>query len=291
MPGLRPIEIERLRYWQGQALHSGDARREVATNAQLRWWHTRAAHGAFGVATGLEVTLAGTTVTVQPGLAIDGYGREIAVVAPATILAPDTALAGDATLIVSAAPPASGACHRGNAVLRWVPPREVDVCSGVPLVRWLKGDSPSPSPLRFYARPMARPRIASGATIAAGTRWATWSEGGRLIGFQTAIDTSAAGFTQTPCYFAALDVRRSLVPQPADAFETFTPAAALLLLACSHVADASMKRFLVRTVVPQALAPARSTSPLLAAMRQRVTVRWMAVEPVSVAAPTEVNQQ
>jgi hypothetical protein len=51
-----PLELQRLRYWQGQMLRSRDLRDQVATEAQLRWWHNRALHNVFGVASGFEVT-------------------------------------------------------------------------------------------------------------------------------------------------------------------------------------------------------------------------------------------
>ena len=63
------------------------------------------------------------------------------------------------------------------------------------------------------SRPMARPRIGSGNTTPGHTAWEVWSErvtvaGTRKtdmpIGVQVTIDTSAAGFTEAPCYFAWL---------------------------------------------------------------------------------------
>jgi hypothetical protein len=49
MPRPEPVEIERLRYWQGQKLRSRDFRDQMEMAAQLRWWHNRALHQAFGV--------------------------------------------------------------------------------------------------------------------------------------------------------------------------------------------------------------------------------------------------
>ena len=63
------------------------------------------------------------------------------------------------------------------------------------------------------ARPLARPRIGSGKTSAGHTAWELWSQKvfslTRVItdmplGMQVTIDTSAAGFTQMPRYFAWL---------------------------------------------------------------------------------------
>src|SRR5918912_56411 len=75
-------EIERLRYWQGQKLGSRDFRDQALIEAQLRWWHNRALHNAFGVSRGLQVTRvpdadAFTALSVARGLAYDCYGREL----------------------------------------------------------------------------------------------------------------------------------------------------------------------------------------------------------------------
>src|SRR5262249_37227817 len=59
---------------------------------------------------------------------------------------------------------------------------------------------------RPIARPLARPHIANGRTQADGAGWELWTQKtvGRefFLGFQISIDTSAAGFTKVPCYFA-----------------------------------------------------------------------------------------
>lgn len=63
---------------------------------------------------------------------------------------------------------------------------------------------------RRYARSLSRPRVASGTTIPSNTPWTRWklprTQAGRwtLLGYQVEIDTSAFGFTETPCYFAWL---------------------------------------------------------------------------------------
>ena len=63
-------------------------------------------------------------------------------------------------------------------------------------------------------RPLARPRLGSGSTVPGNTVWQPWVYTlpllrGRFelfeIGVQTTIDTSAAGFTEIPQYFAWLE--------------------------------------------------------------------------------------
>jgi len=68
--------------------------------------------------------------------------------------------------------------------------------------------------MKTPARALTRPRVASGMTVAGDTAWEPWIEritvfGERQantpLGMQVTIDTSAAGFTETPCYFAWLE--------------------------------------------------------------------------------------
>jgi len=64
------------------------------------------------------------------------------------------------------------------------------------------------------SRALERPRVASGATVPGDTPWEPWIESAILfrereipvpVGMQVTIDTSAAGFTEEPCYFAWLE--------------------------------------------------------------------------------------
>jgi hypothetical protein len=54
-------------------------------------------------------------------------------------------------------------------------------------------------------RPLARPQLGSGSTVPGNTGWGLWTDGSTVFGVQTTIDTSAAGFTDAPCYFAWLE--------------------------------------------------------------------------------------
>ena len=71
----------------------------------------------------------------------------------------------------------------------------------------------NPNFTAHQARALSRPRIGRGATIPGNTSWEQWSEilvgirGAKFevpLGVQVTIDTSKAGFTQLPCYFAWL---------------------------------------------------------------------------------------
>src|SRR5687767_10950559 len=75
-----PTEFERIRFWQGQQLRGRDFRDQIATEAQLRWWHHRALHNAFGVRYGFAVEPVpgvASVIEIGCGLAYDCFGREL----------------------------------------------------------------------------------------------------------------------------------------------------------------------------------------------------------------------
>lgn len=224
MPTTDVRRLDRLLYWRGQALLARDFRDEAAQADERRAWHNRAVHEAFGIAAGLEVTLLATTpqtASVAPGLAYDRAGREIlvrrALTSAAPPLPPTTAEASFDLLI---------RLRAGSAELTWKPSSARRSIDEVPLARFrLSRRTIGPDP-RFSAprvRPYARPRIATGATLPGNTAWQIQRPpigltGETAIGtsIATRVDTSGAGFTEVPCYFAWLEGR--LVDEDAGVF-------------------------------------------------------------------------
>lgn len=221
--------IERLRYWEGQPLRSRDFNDQSALDAQARWAHNRALHRAFGVRLGLEVSLITTpgsqrvVVRVSEGVAYDCFGRELVLCPGQDIAGADIPSAEVLLLLLRRKPavpsaqtshpecaPASWQTTRHQTELVWKTPGECDVLDGVPLARiTLSRGVRERDPLfpRPIARALARPRIASGATVPGKTVWELFSlANGFAKGMQTHIDTTAAGFTETPAYFAWLEV-------------------------------------------------------------------------------------
>lgn len=234
---MSPVEnrnLERVRYWQGQKLRSRDFNDIHAAEEQRRWWHNRALHDAYGVhldpdsPPGFHVSLnaAGTAVTVTAGLAYDCFGRELILEADQTVTLPPMAQ-DDADLILfirygSLAPEkcredltavcwtAAESATPGFVEFGWKPKTDFIYSEGVPLGELVvqTGEKSIVQVTNPAARPLARPLFASGTTVPGNTPWELWSYefGDRdlVIGVQTTIDTSAAGFTDAPCYFAWL---------------------------------------------------------------------------------------
>jgi hypothetical protein len=226
-------ELERLRYWQGQMLRSRDFRDDGAIEAERRWWHNRALHAAFGINYGLQVAgdaSSGTLVlTVSCGLAYDCFGRELILKKdrPAPSLPLGTAAQ---TLVIQTA--------AGGAQLSWVATANLEIGDGVPLAQvTLTGGTAALNKIFQppFARALARPRLATGDTVRGDTPWEPWIEEvtgpdgtpqQQTVGVQTHIDTSAAGFTAVPNYFAELQWPNLANPSAASFAPAFFPSIA-----------------------------------------------------------------
>src|SRR6185503_825804 len=230
MTGFGNRELLRLRYGQGQTVRSADFREKHRVEGELRAWHNRALHNAYGIAKGvlqdLEVKpLADNSgVTVASGLAFDCFGRELQLRQTTAIKFPEAK--EPALLLLSYGSPPNFQSPRDSTVcfttgqglpstatLSWISLKDFTVHDGVPLAQTrIVGTTVSVDPgfHTLQARALARPRIASGNTIAGLTKWEQWDPHRNffdgLIGYmQVRIDTSSAGFTRVPAYFAWLD--------------------------------------------------------------------------------------
>jgi len=96
--------LERFQYWQHQMLRADDFRAQHATYEQLRWWHNRSLHSAYGVRSGLTVNaLVGVpdlTLEVACGIAHDCFGRELFLSAAALVRAPERKKDSDFPLLL-----------------------------------------------------------------------------------------------------------------------------------------------------------------------------------------------
>jgi hypothetical protein len=272
-----PHELQRLRYSLGQDLLSRDFRDQEAFESELRWWHNRAAHGAFGVRYGLKIgpPSPGPDPTVQagPGLAYDGYGRELILSMPRSIRVPSgPGETAPRVLVIR--------YRQDGAELAWVPAARLRAGDGVPLARMVyDGGEPSPDP-GFHppvARPMARPRLGRGITVQGGTSWALWTVNPAFpdspyFGLQVAIDTRAAGFTRKPCYFAWVQ----------GAIPVVLGESPLNLPLFPQLVDETPTKFLFRLLSFSLGSPPEggSFNPnwALSMARQRLTVGWLGLQ-------------
>ncbi|MEN3330017.1 MAG: hypothetical protein V7638_4824 [Acidobacteriota bacterium] len=202
-----PLELERVRYWQGQLLASGDLNTQLRVDQELRRLHNRSLHQPYGIAIGLELERDDTThdinlddddnVRLTCGLAYDCAGRELILQANRALDLPDEF---PATLVITRDESASD----GIAV-KWKAQSEINPNSEIAITTLTVGlPNPKTDPAfrQVVSRPLARPRMATGQTIPGETTWQPWKIGDIEVGVKVEIDTSAAGFTRIPHYFA-----------------------------------------------------------------------------------------
>jgi hypothetical protein len=288
--------LERLRHRQGELLRSRDFRDQQTIEAELRWWHNRALHNAYGIACGLVVTQAGTQVTVAPGLAYDCFGRELLLSHPVELTLPPAPPAvklliryrETSNASCSGPPVGSCGCSASAGVpehleLRWVDAtRRFDPREGVPLPRisvHANGRVLAADPVEMRARPLARPRIATGSTTPGSSGWELWErldDPATTLGFQITIDTSVAGFTRVPCYFASLEGPRWRVL--ADGSDPS------LLLISDHIVHDSPTGFTFRVFAgleqPDNRQPNAQRLPAFQAFARehRLSVHWLGIQ-------------
>ncbi len=199
--------LERVRYWQGQLLSSGDLQTQLRVDQELRRLHNAAAHRAYGIAIGLSAVANDVNdlkkgLSVGCGLAYDCAGRALIIKEDLQIDVPANPTDGD-TLVLSYDPQ-----RREGVKLEWTNRAKVNPANGIALARLSKeSDEQSEAKIdekfrAVIARPLARPPLATGITVPGSTAWQTWRLGNDEVGVQVLVDTTASGFTTIPHYFA-----------------------------------------------------------------------------------------
>lgn len=258
---------DRPQYFEGQILTADDLNAAQDVDTDLRRLHHRMLHG-WGIASGLVVSArrGAVTVSIGAGYALDSSGRELVLIEPTE--KPVPAVSGDP----------AGNPEAYSLVLRWTPDADADVLvrrgdcgaegavrrSDAPVLDWKKngtvavGDEivladvlvqdcrlvavPDDSGRRLL-NPPPTPYAASGRTEATGTVWTARAASGLAPwGVETLVDTSRAGFGDTPAYLARIAGARSLTAQQAP---HGTPC---MIDGTPYVEDAEPGRF--RLVVP-----------------------------------------
>ncbi len=202
-----PRELERVRYWQGQLLASDDLNTQLRVDQRLRWLHNRSLHQPYGIAIGLELERDEITreikvddddnISLICGLAYDCAGRELILQSNRALALPDQF---PTTLVIT-----RDDITPDGIALKWKAQTEINPNVEIAITTLTEGlPNPKADPAfrPVVSRPIARPRIGTGQTIPGETTWQPWKIGDIEVGVKVEIDTSAAGFTRIPHYFA-----------------------------------------------------------------------------------------
>lgn len=304
---------DRPRFFSGQLLTADDLTASQDVDTELRRLHHRMLHG-WGIASGLVVSgrRGDVVVTVGAGYALDAAGRELVLADAVSVAVPAVTGEADGSPRIFAlvlrwtsdddaiVATRSGACGTEGAVRRsdaptlvWQDPARVAVGVEVALadvaVQACRLTAPPDPTARRLLNPPPTPYTASGRTRAGETVWSRRdAQGLAPWGVETSVDTSEAGFGDTPAYLARVvgprEVTAAQAPHGAPCMIDGTP----------YVVDAEPGRF--RLVVPlrrgllvhptghslidvnpDALVGAAGLGDLLS-FRLRWTVEWIGVQ-------------
>lgn len=302
-------ELQRQRYWQGQRLRSRDLNDQLAAEAELSWWHNRAVHEPYGVVEGLGLVAGPSPPPHGPpvlgltaGLAYDAFGRALELAVGVNLRSPPAEPAAPEGWILllrrrtregptEGCAAASAQAPSGEVELVWKPAPAVRFTDGVAVGRvklrqLLQGDFFlwDFTFRRHLARPLARPVIGHGATLAGKTAWRQRqfpsSTALPLQGIEVTLDTSAFGFTEVPCYFAWLVGGPLSIPSHGWATGPTPPVSAPLWL-LDRLTDEGTDRFTFSLWAP-GLSPNLGPT-LLDLARRQLSVAWLGVERTTTA--------
>jgi hypothetical protein len=298
MSSFQRRDLERLRHYKGEMLSSRDLRDQMAINDQLRWWHARAAHGAYGVAAGYEVDVVAstaTTLTVKVhrnkenedglGVAYDCYGRELIMNRKEVLLTREFA-AKPLTLVVQrrdvrslqGAGRIAGACLTDAPGLindciafDWVDGHEIGPADGVPIA-YIDGFAQkvnSALPSQGISR---LPIVERHETELGNPKWEAWEVGAgktvkTFVGIEVYVDTTIGRFTERPCYFAWLRQKGT------------APSQELTIVAfdSSHIEEPSATGFRFGVILGHGTVP--NVQRALEIANQLLVVEWLGVRP------------
>ena len=280
------VPMERITWRDGQLLTARDLRDDDQTNARLRHLHIHYLHRTWGVVEGLKVVLLGKDAVVGPGYALDVEGRELLLRRASAIAAP-AGVSATIYLVISGSGSQPGQCGcatappvdlrtlcpgKANAAaliegsLSWKTVTEVrpglDILLARVLVAGGRFASEADTLVRRIAASMAQPRIWSDTTQAGQTGWSDVT-GDEFAAIQARIDTSDAGFTQTPAYFT----RVVSAPGPVTSYVSSANATGFTIVA---------REFQIAALREDTAA--KPTLTAAAAEAGGVTIAWFATE-------------
>lgn len=309
--------FDRVTYRDGQLLSALDLNEERLRAAALRWLHSAAVHGDWGILFGLEIDLLSSgAIRVRAGVAQDCYGRELLLARAVVPPLPHGQQEQESVLTLSyredgdyPARPGAPICIGGGwsdqgerPRFNWRRIEDVHFGPEVPLarVRMMDGrvQSPPDTRVRRYARRKVMPHVVGGKTDEGRTGWRRWPADGTALGIETIVDTTDAGFVRDAMYFAALDA--DLTPRPERPSPLFPSVpwndVSFFAEAFVFVTEATPSKFIFRVVDLQRLGiggdgDADATTGgdfALDAESRGWTVRWLGVEPVAGCPPPDI---
>jgi hypothetical protein len=289
-------ELERIVFYQGELLTADDLTTQDSNNRELRWLHNRSLHN-WGIGFGLDVqgSRGATSVTVNPGYAVDIQGREIILSNP--VQQPIPAVPGEssgapaiyyvvANYVDDADEPvaeqrSAAACAAGGAVrlsnapaILWKTMAQlshgIDVVLGQVSIQNCVLSQGVSGVARRYAASGSGFAIQAGQTPAKDLFWKLWQPGGVNFGFTADVDTSAAKFQSTPHYQVQIVGSRSVTGKPS-----------VVIVDLESIANAAPSKFTLQVALPPN--PHFNPSFTVAGFKQLVTdlnwiVSWMGVE-------------
>jgi hypothetical protein len=220
--------FDRVTYRSGQLLTARDLSDDLQRDARLRWLHVRYLHETWGVTLGFKVqpdAQDNQAIVVGPGCAIDDIGRDILLASGVSVPLPNVTGPETFVLVLTYLDDSafrdlhqlSMLCFGGGIDLRherptltWVQPEDVQFGPQIPLVKVVVVNGAVQGSLdlrvRRNTRRLVRPHIGMGTTEPGRTGWLPWQASGLTAqGMEVVVDTSDAGFLQTPYYFAVAE--------------------------------------------------------------------------------------
>ena len=283
---------QRILYRDGQLLAARDLGDEKHRDDLLRWLHVRYLHRTWGIAAGYEVqgAISDSVVLVAPGYAVDIEGREILSSVAVSVPLPAAAPTANYVLTLNhleATPrrccslDANEATRDEHPSFKWRILQDVRFGPQIPLVNVKVSDGKIQGALDLRVRRnvhrFVRPHIATGATEPGRTGWKPF--GSHVPSIQVTVDTSAAGFTQMPMYFAVLTGNFETI-------EFSNMGATWPKGACCFIADATPSGFTYKIVA--AHDPQRRIYPSTAESRGWA-LQWLGLQTVDGCSPPPIQ--
>lgn len=295
-------DLYRQQYRQGQMPRSRDLSEQVEDEEQLRWWHNRAVHHAYGIAYGCEAkkTRDPRAILVKAGLAYDSFGRPLWVNSSVTVQVPVDLCNQEGTYVLfickfqhnrdriddhfhGAWCEDSLENRISTVAFTWKLAREFSIRDGVAIATVNLQSGGTIERLahvyEYRTHPDRNPYLINGQTILGHTAWEVWKEllpDNRGVwfgawGVQVMIDTRAAGFIGEPLYVA--QTTPFVGPFPSYVTNVSEEGFTFRIVADYHkgrVANESREQIFLES--PAGL-------EWLSRLRQFVAVKWIGLEP------------